>query len=223
MNYLQKRKEQQTKKSKRKESKKNSKVRQESLHIKGTTQTEKISSNHFNKATSLEEVGENKRLDSNDADSPAINVKQVKSQYVSIETNRQENAKQDYNNSSFKKENKHKSGTKNDDMLLLKLMQKNVKDGAFTPEQKALYEAHDVLIQEYKRRRDQRKRVGDIFKKNTRTLKSILQQAMVCRKMGQFGESDLALKARGNALQERRKEKKRKFTTFAVVADSNQI
>ena len=122
--------------------------------------------------------------------------------------------------SAKKREKKNKNQTK-DDHLLINLIQKNVKEGEFTPEQKTLYEAHDVLMEEYKRRKDQRHKVGGLFKKNTRNLRSILQNAMA---KGRHMESDLQLKARSKDLQNRRKEKKkRNFTSFAAIVDADKI
>ena len=106
------------------------------------------------------------------------------------------------------------------DNLLLNLMEKNVKEGEFTPEQKTLYEAHDVLMAEYRRRKDQRHKVGGLFAKNKRNLKSILQNAI---SRGHV-ESDLQLKARSQDLQKRRRDKKKKkFMSFSAIVDADKI
>ena len=120
--------------------------------------------------------------------------------------------------------NNRKNRNKNDgkgDHLLLNLMQKNQKEGEFTPEQKTLYDAFDILMAEYKRRKDQRHRVGGLFKRNRGSLKKILQNAVSkCH-----AESDLQLKMRSKDLQNRRREinKKKKLTSFAAIADANRI
>ena len=121
---------------------------------------------------------------------------------------------------SAKKGEKVNKNQSKGDHLLLNLMQKNVKEGEFTPEQKTLYEAHDVLMDEYKRRKEQRQKVGGMFKRNRRSLKSILQSAMAKG----HTESDLQLKARSKDLQNRRKEKKkRNLTSFAAIVDADKI
>ena len=120
--------------------------------------------------------------------------------------------------------NNRKNRNKNDgkgDHLLLNLMQKNQKEGEFTPEQKTLYDAFDVLMAEYKRRKDQRQKVGGLFRRNKGSLKKILQNAVSkCH-----AESDLQLKMRSKDLQNRRREinKKKKLTSFAAIADANRI
>jgi hypothetical protein len=112
--------------------------------------------------------------------------------------------------------------SKNNDNLLLGLMQKNVKDGEFTPEQKSLHEAYDVLMAEYQRRKDQRQKVGGLFRKNKRNLKDILKSAMA---KSQESGSDLALKARSQDLQRNKREerKKKRITSFAAIVDSDKI
>ena len=110
----------------------------------------------------------------------------------------------------------HKKG----DNLLLNLMEKNVKEGEFTTEQKTLYDAYDVLMAEYRRRKDQRHKVGGVFARNKRNLRSILQSAIAKGHV----ESDLQLKARSKDLQRLRQEKKKKkFSTFAAVVDADRI
>ena len=101
-------------------------------------------------------------------------------------------------------------------------MQQNQKVGEFTPEQKKLYDSYDVLMAEFNRRKEQRKKVGCMLKKNSRNLKGLLQAAIGLNKIGRGQESDLALKARGNDLQNRRRKNK-KFSAYGDVDDQNKI
>ena len=99
-------------------------------------------------------------------------------------------------------------------------MKKNVKESEFTPEEKALYDARDVLWDEYQRRKAQRKKIGALLRKRAKQLKGLL--GAVRRK----GESDLALKARANDLQKEKKDARRKqkrYKTYAAVNDVNAI
>ena len=113
----------------------------------------------------------------------------------------------------------NKNMNKNNDELLLRLMQKNTKEGEFTAEQKSLHESYDVLMAEYQRRKDQRQKVGGIFRNNKRNLRDILKDAMSKR-----GVSDLALKARSQDLQRLKIEnKKKRITSFATIVDADKI
>ena len=115
--------------------------------------------------------------------------------------------------------NNNKNMNKNNDELLLRLMQKNIKEGEFTPEQKSLHEAYDVLMAEYQRRKDQRQKVGVLFRKNKRNLRDTLKNAMAMR-----GKSDLALKAKSHDLQRQKIEnKKKRITSFAAIVDADKI
>ena len=108
-----------------------------------------------------------------------------------------------------------------DEDLLLTLLKKNVRDSEYTPEQKALYDAHDTLWDEYQRRKAQRKRLGRLLRLKAKQLRSILGTIK-----GQKKESDLALKARSNELQERKRKerkKKRRFSSYGAVSDQNAI
>ena len=99
-------------------------------------------------------------------------------------------------------------------------MKKNVKESEFTPEEKALYDARDILWEEYERRKAQRKKIGALLRKRAKQLKGLL--GAVRRK----GESDLALKARANTLQKEKKDarrKKKRYKSYAAVNDVNAI
>ena len=117
---------------------------------------------------------------------------------------------------------KGKKRANKNDSRMVKLMQQNQKVGEFTPEQKKLYDSYDVLMAEFNRRKEQRKKVGSMFKKNSRNLKGLLQAAMGLNKIARGQESDLALKARGNDLQNRRRKNK-KFLAYGDVDDQNKI
>ena len=121
-------------------------------------------------------------------------------------------------------ENKTKE-TQDDDVqdedLLLKLMKKNVKESEFTPEQKALYDAHDTLLDEFKRRKAQRQKIGALIRKKAWSLRGLLGEAK-CKS----GESDLTLKARSMDLQKHKKQAKkesRRLSSYGQVADRNRI
>ena len=104
--------------------------------------------------------------------------------------------------------------------LLISLMKKNVKESEFTPEEKALYDARDVLWEEYERRKAQRKKIGALLRKRAKQLKGLL--GAVRRK----GESDLSLKARSNNLQKEKKDarrKKKRYKSYGAVNDVNAI
>ena len=79
-----------------------------------------------------------------------------------------------------------------EEVLLISLIKKNVKESELSPEEKALFDARDVLWEEYERRKAQRKKIGALLRKRAKQLKGLL--CAVRRK----GESDLALKARSN-------------------------
>ena len=117
---------------------------------------------------------------------------------------------------------KGKKRANKNDSRMVKLMQQNQKVGEFTPEQKKLYDSYDVLMAEFNRRKEQRKKVGSMLKKNSRNLKGLLQAAMGLNKIARGQESDLALKARGNDLQNRRRKNK-KFSAYGDVDDQNKI
>ena len=117
---------------------------------------------------------------------------------------------------------KGKKRANKNESRMVKLMQQNQKVGEFTPEQKKLYDSYDVLMAEFNRRKEQRKKGGCMFKKNSRNLKGLLQAAIGLNKIGRGQESDLALKARGNDLQNRRRKNK-KFSAYGDVDDQNRI
>ena len=104
--------------------------------------------------------------------------------------------------------------------LLISLIKKNVKESELSPEEKALFDARDVLWEEYERRKAQRKKIGALLRKRAKQLKGLL--GAVRRK----GESDLALKARSNDLQKEKKDarrKKKRYKSYAAVNDVNAI
>lgn len=104
--------------------------------------------------------------------------------------------------------------------LLISLMKKNVKESEFTPEEKALYDARDVLWEEYQRRKKQRQKIGALLRKRAKQLKGLLGA------IRSKGESDLCLKARANNLQKEKKEarrNKKKYKAYAAVNDANAI
>ena len=117
---------------------------------------------------------------------------------------------------------KGKKKANKNELRMVKLMQQNQKVGEFTPEQKKLYDSYDVLMAEFNRRKEQRQKVGSMFKRNSRNLKGLLQAAMGLNKIGRCQESDLALKTRGNDLQNRRRKNK-KFLAYGDVDDQNKI
>ena len=106
--------------------------------------------------------------------------------------------------------------------LLLTLIKKNVKEGEYTPEQRVLYDAHDILWDEYQRRKKQRQRIGSLLRKKAKQLRGIIGS------LRSKGESDLALKARSNDLQDKKKaarknQKRKRFTAYSSVNDINRI
>lgn len=122
------------------------------------------------------------------------------------------------------KENKQNTNPNGkDEELLLTLMKKNVKESEFTPEQKALYDAHDALMSEFIRRKTQRQKIGGLLIKRAKQLKGLLANIRE-GKGGSRGESDLALKARSNDLQRRKsKNKNRRFSSYATVYDNDKV
>ena len=101
------------------------------------------------------------------------------------------------------------------------LMKKNVKESEFTPEQKALYDAHDTLLDEFKRRKAQRQKIGALIRKKAWSLRGLLANAK-CKS----GESDLTLKARSMDLQKHKKQakkEKRRLSSYGQVTDTNRI
>jgi hypothetical protein len=107
--------------------------------------------------------------------------------------------------------------------LLLTLMKKNVKEGEYTPQQRVLYDARDTLWEEYQRRKKNRQRIGHLLRKKAKQLRGILG---TIRGKGAL-PSDLALKARANDLQAKKKEarrnQKRRRFEYSGVNDANKI
>ena len=110
---------------------------------------------------------------------------------------------------------------KKEEELLLTLIKKNVKESEFTPEQKALYDAHDTLWDEFQRRKAQRQKIGGLLRRKAKELRGVLAKVK-----NKSGESDLALKARSNDLQRQKRDirkEKRRFSSYGQVNDKNKI
>ena len=117
--------------------------------------------------------------------------------------------------------NEKSNNGKKEEELLLTLIKKNVKESEFTPEQKALYDAHDILWDEFQRRKAQRQKIGGLLRRKAKELRGVLAKVK-----NKSGESDLALKARSNDLQRQKKnirKEKRRFSSYGQVSDTNKI
>ena len=178
------------------------------LPIRGEIQEDEKSdedSLNSNKPSPAPSLASLKEEDANKADEPDPRVDEVEKEDKTLN----------------EKNEKPPPATSQEDDLLLTLMKKNVKESEFTPEEKALYDAHDIVWAEYKRRKTQRQRIGGLMKARAKQLRGILGKLnrSEC-------QSDLALKARSNDLQKKKREARkhnRRFSSYGGVNDSNKI
>ena len=175
-----------------------------------------LSPREFGKTLNLGGINENEQSDDSGCGNLTPSPTPSRSSLLDID---EDNSKQVSNTMENNNETTENPKEKEED-LLISLMKKNVKESEFTPEEKALYDARDVLWDEYQRRKAQRKKIGALLRKRAKQLKGLL--GAVRRK----GESDLALKARANDLQKEKKDARRKqkrYKTYAAVNDINAI
>ena len=187
---------------------------------RGSLQTGHLSPRAFSNTLSLGGIQEDEHSD--EEVKPATPSTHSSETTVKVESKDDEEAKN--TNDTDEVVCKHKKDTTSnvqDEELLLTLMKKNVKDSEYTPEQKALYDAHDTLWEEYQRRKAQRKKVGMLLRLKAKQLRGILGTLR-----GRKKESDLALKARSSDLQQRKSKqikRNRRFNAYATVTDQNVI
>lgn len=96
----------------------------------------------------------------------------------------------------------------NDKELLVQLMKKNIKlTESSASDETALYEAYDLLMEEYQRRRAQRRKVGGLLKRKVNQIKNLLGEA-------RRPQSDLELKARSQDLQKSKSRGRRRIVDY---------